>query len=372
MRLRYKVLSSVIALLALALTSLAVVMSHNSRCGMAPPLAANEPPMKAIVQRCYGSPDVLKLEDIARPSPVDDRMIIKVRAASANPYDWHMMRGEPYFLRAIAGFGAPKDSRFGVDFAGSIESVGKNVTKFKPGDAVFGGRTGAFAQYVSVAENGSLAMKPSNLTFEQAAAAPMAAVTALQALRDEGKLQPGQSVLINGASGGVGTFAVQIAKAYGARVTGVCSTRNTGMVRSIGADAVIDYTKEDFTQGTLRYDLIVDIVGSHSLSEYRQVLKPHGTLVMVGSQDKGHWIGAMSTLIDVWVMAPFVSQKFTGLMADLDPKDLDVLRDLMQSGKVTPVIDRSYALDEVAEAIRYVELGHSRGKVVIAVQQANP
>jgi NADPH:quinone reductase-like Zn-dependent oxidoreductase len=367
MKLQYKILTSVLALLVLTLASLAFAISHNSACGAPPPVAGNNS-MKAIVQPCYGPPAVLKLEDIPKPAPVDNRMIVKVRAASANPYDWHMLRGEPYFMRAMTGLGSPDDTRFGVDFAGTVESVGKNVTKYKPGDEVFGGRTGAFAQYVSVAETGSLAMKPTNMTFEQSAAAPMAAVTALQALRDEGKIKAGQSVLINGASGGVGTFAVQIAKAYGARVTGVCSGRNADMVRSIGADEVIDYTKRDFTQGENRYDLIVDTVGSHSLSEYRRVLTPQGTLVMVGSQDKGHWLGAMSALIDVWLTAPFVSQKFTGLMADLDPKDLDILRDLMQSGKVTPVIDRRYTLAEAPEAIRYVELGHSQGKVVITVE----
>ena len=367
MKLRYKILTSALALLVLALASLAFAISHNGACAT-PPLAGNTASMKAIVQPCYGPPAVLKLQEIAKPATVDDRMIVKVRAASANPYDWHMLRGEPYFMRAMTGLGTPENTRFGVDFAGTIESVGKNVTKYKPGDEVFGGRTGAFAQYVSVAESGSLAMKPTNMTFEQSAAAPMAAVTALQALRDQGHLKAGQSVLINGASGGVGTFAVQIAKAYGARVTGVCSGRNADMARSIGADEVIDYTKQDFTQGTTRYDLIIDTVGSHSLSDYRRVLTPRGTLVMVGSQDKGHWLGAMTALIDVWLTAPFVSQNFTGLMADLDPKDLDILRDLMQSGKVTPVIDRRYTLAEAPEAIRYVELGHSQGKVVITVE----
>jgi len=368
MKLRYKILSSVLALLVLALASLAFAISHNSACVAPPPVAGNTPRMKAIVQPCYGAPAVLRLEDIAKPTPVDNRMIVKVRAASANPYDWHMLRGEPYIMRAMTGIGTPDDTRFGVDFAGTVESVGKNVSKFKPGDEVFGGRTGAFAQYVSVAESGSLAMKPTNMTFEQAAAAPMAAITALQALRDEGKVRSGQSVLINGASGGVGTFAVQIAKAYGAKVTGVCSTRNAAMVRAIGADEVIDYTQEDFTRGGQRYDLIVDTVGSHSIAEYRRVLTPRGTLVMVGSQDKGHWIGAMSALIGVWVTAPFASQKLAGLMADLDPKDMDILRELMQSGKVTPVIDRRYTLQEASEAIGYVEQGHSHGKVVIAVE----
>jgi NADPH:quinone reductase-like Zn-dependent oxidoreductase len=367
MKRRYKVLSLVAILLVAAGSSLALVLSHNSACPAAPPLAAGAPPMKAIVYRCYGSPEVLKLEAIAKPSVADDRMIVKVHAASVNPLDWHYMRGEPYFVRAMAGIGKPESIHMGVDFAGTVESVGKNVTRFKPGDEVFGGRDGAFGEYVSVAEKGSLAMKPTNMTFEQAAAVPIAAITALQALRDKGNLQAGQSVLINGASGGVGTFAVQIAKVYGAKVTGVCSTRNLGLVRSIGADEVIDYTHEDFTQALQRYDLIIDTVGTHSLSDYRRVLKPDGALVMVGSLDKGRWLGPMFGLFDAKLYSYFVSQKFVFLLAELNPKDLDTLRDWMQAGKVTPVIDRRYALSEVPEAIRYLEQGHARGKVIVTV-----
>jgi NADPH:quinone reductase-like Zn-dependent oxidoreductase len=367
MKRRYKVLSLVAILLVAAGSSLALVLSHNSACPAAPPLGAGASPMKAIVYRCYGSPEVLKLEEIAKPSEADDRMIVKVHAASVNPLDWHYMRGEPYLMRASAGMGKPESIHMGVDFAGTVESVGKNVTRFKPGDEVFGGRDGAFAQYVSVAEKGSLAMKPDNMTFEQAAAVPIAAITALQALRDKGNLQAGQSVLINGASGGVGTFAVQIAKVYGAKVTGVCSTRNLDLVRSIGADEVIDYTHEDFTRASQRYDLIIDTVGTHSLSDYRRVLKPDGALVIVGSTDKGRWLGPMSGLIDAKLYSPFVSQKFVFILAELNPKDLDTLRDWMQAGKVTPVIDRRYALSEVPEAIRYLEQGHARGKVVVTV-----
>jgi NADPH:quinone reductase-like Zn-dependent oxidoreductase len=367
MKRRYKVLSLVAILLVAAGSSLALVLSHNSACPAAPPLAAGASPMKAIVYRCYGSPEVLKLEEIAKPSEADDRMIVKVHAASVNPLDWHYMRGEPYFMRAMAGMGKPESIHMGVDFAGTVESVGKNVTRFKPGDEVFGGRDGAFAQYVSVAEKGSLAMKPANMTFEQAAAVPIAAITALQALRDKGNLQAGQSVLINGASGGVGTFAVQIAKVYGAKVTGVCSTRNLDLVRSIGADEVIDYTLEDFTRAAQRYDLIIDTVGTHSLSDYRRVLKPDGALVIVGSVDKGRWLGPMSGLVDAKLYSPFVSQKLIFILAELNPKDLDTLRDWMQAGKVTPVIDRRYALSEVPEAIRYLEQGHARGKVVVTV-----
>jgi NADPH:quinone reductase-like Zn-dependent oxidoreductase len=365
---RYKVLSVVLMLVVVTLSSLALVLSHDSPCGAAQAVPANTQSMKAIVYRCYGSPDVVKLEDIAKPTPPDDRVLIKVHAASVNPLDWHYMRGKPYIMRMMAGLGVPEDIRLGVDFAGTVEAVGKNVKRFKSGDEVFGGGHGAFAEYVSVREKGSLALKPANLTFEQAAAVPVAAVTALQALRDKGKIQPGQKVLINGASGGVGTFAVQIAKAFGADVTGVCSTRNLAMVRSIGADHVIDYTREDFTQGSLRYDLIVDNVGTHSLLEYRRVLNPRGALVMVGGPNDGRWIGPLSGSIKAMLVAPFVSQKMVFILAQLKQDDLGTLRDLMQTGKLTPVIDRRYKLSETAEAIRYLEEGHARGKVVITLE----
>jgi NADPH:quinone reductase-like Zn-dependent oxidoreductase len=366
MKLKYKVLS-VVSVLAATTLGAALMLSHNSPCAAAQSPPAGTPQMKAIVYRCYGSPDVLKLENIAKPSAADKRMLVKVHAASVNPLDWHYMRGEPYLMRLGVGIGAPDDIHMGVDFSGTVDSVGKDVTRFKPGDEVFGGRDGAFGEYVSVAEKGSVAIKPSNITFEQAAAVPIAAVTALQALRDKGKIQPGQTVLINGASGGVGTFAVQIAKSYGAKVTGVCSTRNLAMVRSLGADRVIDYTQEDFTMGSQRYDLIIDIVGTHSLSDYRRALNPHGSLVIVGSLDKGRWLGGLTGTINVWLHSPFVSQRLTFLFAELNPDDLDVLRNLMREGKITPVIDRQYTLSEVPEAIRYLEQGHARGKVVVTV-----
>jgi NADPH:quinone reductase-like Zn-dependent oxidoreductase len=368
MKLRYKVLGVVSILAAAGIASLAVALSHNSPCGSAPPLPAGVQTMKAIVYRCYGPPEVLKLETIAQPSPADERMLVKVHAAAVNPLDWHYLRGEPYIVRPDAGLGVPKDIRMGVDFAGTVESIGKNVKRFKPGDEVFGGRSGAFAEYVSVAENGSVALKPANVTFEQAAALPIAAVTALQALRDKGKVQPGQSVLINGASGGVGTYAVQIAKILGAKVTGVCSTRNIEMVRSIGADQVIDYTREDFTQGAQQYDLIVDTVGTHSLSEYRRVLKPHGAMVMVGSLDKGHWLGPVSGSIGALLYSHFVSQNYVFMIADLNKEDLATLGDWMQAGKLTSVIDRRYKLSEVPDAIRYLEQGHARGKIIIDME----
>lgn len=367
MKTRYKALGIVSILGVTGLGTLAALLSHSAPCGSAPPRSANPARMQAVVARCYGPPAVLKLEEVAKPVPADDRMIVKVRAASVNPLDWHFMRGEPYFMRASTGFGRPKSFQTGVDFAGTVESVGKNVTRFKTGDAVFGGRDGAFAQFVSVAENGSVAMKPPNLTFEQAAAVPIAGVTALQALRDKGRVQPGQTVLVNGASGGVGTFAVQIAKTYGAKVTGVCSTRNVAMVRSIGADQVIDYTQEDFTQGSQRYDLIVDTVGTHSLWDYRRVLNPDGVVVMVGALDKGAWLGPMWSSLKAILVSPFVHQKAGFFLAELNHADLDELGNLMAAGKVTPVIDRTYAFNQVPAAMAYLEQGHARGKVVIAV-----
>jgi len=374
MKRRYKVLGVCAGLVVATLSTMAFGLSHNADCVSPPALTGAGAGtgagsrMKAIVYRCYGPPQVLKLEEIAKPAAADDRVLVRVRAASVNPLDWHYMRGEPYLMRSMTGMGAPSSIHMGVDFAGTVESVGKNVTRFKAGDDVFGGRDGAFGEYVSVAESGSLALKPANLTFEQAAAVPIAAITALQALRDKGKLRAGQSVLINGASGGVGTFAVQIAKAYGANVTAVCSTRNLELVRSIGADHVIDYTKEDFTQGSRRYDLIIDIVSTHSLWEYRRVLNPEGALVMVGGLDKGPWLGPMWSSLKASAEAPFVHQRFMFFLADLDQSDLGVLAGLLASGKVIPVIDRTYTLSEVPAAMAYLEQGHARGKVVITVQ----
>jgi NADPH:quinone reductase-like Zn-dependent oxidoreductase len=333
------------------------------------------PLMKAIVYHEYGLPDVLRLEEIEKPVPNDDQVLVRVRAASVNPLDWHYIRGSPYFMRMVAaGLLKPKEIRLGVDYAGTVESVGRNVTQFKPGDEVFGGRTGAFAEYVSVLANRAVVLKPANLTFEQAASVPIAAITALQALRDKGKLQPGQKLLINGASGGVGTFAVQIAKSFGADVTGVCSTRNVEMVRSIGADQVIDYTKEDVTKSEQRYDLILDNVGNRSLLEWSRVLKPTGIFVTVGGggPNDGRWIGSFLVRpIKALMLSPFVSQKFVMLLAQLNKEDLTILGELMQAGKVKPVIDRRYSLGEVPEAIRYLEKGHARGKVVITLDDNN-
>jgi NADPH:quinone reductase-like Zn-dependent oxidoreductase len=329
------------------------------------------PRMKAIVYHNYGSPDVLRLEEIEKPVPNDNQILIKVRAASVNPLDWHYMRGTPYFARLIAfGLFEPKITRLGVDYAGTVEAVGRNVTRFKPGDEVLGGKTGAFAEYVTVLADRAVVLKPANLTFEQAASVPVAAITALQALRDKGRIQPGQRVLINGASGGVGTFAVQIAKSSGADVTGVCSTRNVAMVRSIGADQVIDYTRENPTKSGQRYDLILDNVGNHSLLEWRSVLKPNGIFVTIGGggPNDGRWGGSfLARPIKALLLSPFVSQKFVMLLAELNKEDLTILRGLMEAGMVTPVVDRRYGLSEVPAAIGYLEKGHARGKVVITV-----
>src|SRR5437762_2264106 len=336
------------------------------------PIDTGEPHMKAVVYTNYGSPDVLEIRDVKKPTPNDDQVLVKVRAASLNPLDWHFMEGTPYIMRALgAGLRKPKDPRLGVDLAGEVEAVGKNVTQFKPGDEVFGtGHGAAFAEYVCAGKT-KLALKPATLTFEQAAAVPVAALTALQGLRDKGKVQPGQKVLINGASGGVGTFAVQIAKSFGAEVTGVCSTRNVDMVRSIGADHVIDYTKEDFTKTDQRYDLIFDLVGNHSFSERRRILNRNGICVMAGIGGAGWHDGMAMRLageLNAYVRSRFVSEKFISYIAQFNKKDMMVLADLMQSGKVTPVIDRTYKLSDVPEALRYLEQGHARGKVVIAVE----
>lgn len=367
MKLRYKIASGILIVLAVALSSLALVLSHSSACEPGPAVSDETEPMKAIVYRCYGSPDVIAFENVEKPAPAADEVLIKVHAASVNPLDWHYMRGSPYIMRLGSGLGKPDYTSLGVDFAGTVEAIGENVTRFKPGDEVFGGAGGAFAEYVTTGEEHALALKPANVTFAQAASVPIAAITALQALRDKGNLQPGQKVLINGASGGVGTFAVQIAKSFGAEVTGVCSTRNVEMVRSIGADHVFDYTKENYTESGQRYDLIIDMVGNHSLLANRQVLNPEGILVLVGGP-KGDWLGPLMGPIKAMMLSPFVDEEFVMLLAQLNQQDLTVLGDLMQSGKVTPVIDRRYRLSEVSAAIAYSEKGRARGKIIIDLE----
>jgi len=329
-------------------------------------------PMKAVLHCEYGGPEVLRVEEVEKPVPNDNQVLVKVRAAAVNPLDL-TIRGV-LLLRPLSGPRKPKDTRLGVDYAGTVETVGKNVTNFKPGDEVFGGKTGAFAEYVCVLADRAVVLKPANRTFEQAASVPVAAITALQGLRDKGKIQPGQKVLINGASGGVGTFAVQIAKSFGTEVTGVCSTRNVDLVRSIGADHVIDYTKEDFTNGAQRYDLIFDLIGNHSFSERRRILNPNGICVMAGVGGAGwhdDFAKRLAGELNAYVASRFVSQKFIAYIAEFNKKDMMVLADLMQSGKVTPVIDKTYKLNETPDALRYLEQGHARGKVVINLENDN-
>ncbi len=323
--------------------------------------------MQAAIYTRYGPPDVVQVTEVEKPVPKDDEVLIKVRAASVNPLDWHFLRGLPYLVRLMAGLGKPKDTRLGVDVAGQVQAVGKNVTRFKPGDEVFGSCHGAFAEYACTSQPGLFA-KPDNVTFEQAASVPVAAYTALQGLRDAGRIQPGQKVLINGAAGGVGTFAVQIAKSFGTDVTGVCSTRNVEMVRSIGADRVIDYTQEDFTKSGQHYDLFFDAVGNHSLFASRRVLNPKGIYVPAGGSTDRWMIGPLARALTSLVLSWFVSQKLViFFLAKPSQADLGIMHDLMKSGKVTPVIDRRYKLSEVPEAIRYLEQGHARGKVVITL-----
>jgi NADPH:quinone reductase-like Zn-dependent oxidoreductase len=324
--------------------------------------------MKAIVYCDFGTSEVLKLMDIAKPVPKDNQVLVRVRGASVNPYDWHMMRGTPYIMRLGVGLRKPAATRFGVDFAGTVEAVGKDVTDFKPGDDVWGGKTGAFAQYVAISEK-AIVKKPANISFEEAGSVQIAGMTALQALRNKGNVQPGQKVLINGASGGVGTFAVQIAKALGAHVTGVCSGRNVEMVKSLGADQVIDYTKEDFAKGTEHYDVFLDNVPNHPLSECRSVLTPNGKYVMIGGggPDEGKWIGPFGRIIHALLLKPFIKQEIGMMMADPNKADQNFLSELMQSGKVKVVIDKTYKLSEVPAAISYLEQGHARGKVAITV-----
>jgi NADPH:quinone reductase-like Zn-dependent oxidoreductase len=332
--------------------------------------APARPAMKAIVRDRYGSPEVLELKDIAKPVVGDDSVLVRVRAASVNAYDWHMLRGRPFLVRMLIGLRKPKSMAVGVDMAGVVEAVGTNVTQFRTGDEVFGHGGGAFSEYVCAGAK-NFVLKPANLTFEQAAAVPMAGATALQALRDKGRIQPGQKVLINGAAGGVGTFAVQIAKSFGAEVTGVCSTRNVDLVRSIGADHVVDYTHEDFTRSGTRYDLMLDLAGNHSLSACRRVLAADGILVSVGSaggpREQPSSGAILVGLIGTLVAARFTSQTIVSFLAKSSNADLVVLKELIEAGKVTPIIDTRYQLREVPAAIRHLETGHARGKVVITV-----
>jgi NADPH:quinone reductase-like Zn-dependent oxidoreductase len=324
--------------------------------------------MKAIVQMRYGPPDVLQLKDIDKPVVKNDEVLVRVHAAAVNIGDWHLLRGEPYVMRLVVGLLKPKREVPGLDIAGQVEGVGRNVTRFRPGDEVFGWCKGAFAEYACAAEN-NLLPRPANLTFEQSAAVGDSAFTALAAVRDQAKVQPGQRVLINGASGGVGTFAVQIAKAFGADVTGVCSTRNIDMVRSIGADQVIDYTQDDFTQTGQHYDAMLDLVGTRPLSDCRRALAPRGTYVLVGVRNMGRWFG-LGRQFKALLLSPLVPQRMRVFVVRHTADDLAVLKELVEAGKITPVIDRRYTLSQVREALRFQGEGHPRGKIVIVASDA--
>ncbi len=322
--------------------------------------------MRAIVQKEYGSADVLRVAEIERPSIGADEVLVKVRAAGLDRGTWHLMAGMPYAARLAVGLRAPKNPVPGLDVAGVVVAVGSEVTRFRAGDEVFGVSKGSFAEFAAARED-KLARKPSNLTFEQAAAVPVSGMTALRGLTDVGHLQSGQKVLIIGASGGVGTFAVQLAKAFGAEVTGVCSTTKVDMVRSLGADHVIDYTRDDFADGEQRYDLILDIGGNSSLSRLRRALAPKGTLVIAGGETGGRWLGGTDRQLRALLLSRFVGQKLTTFISKENHDDMLVLKELIESGKITPVIDRTYPLTEAPQAIRYLDQGHARGKVVITV-----
>ncbi|MEV0615612.1 NAD(P)-dependent alcohol dehydrogenase [Nonomuraea sp. NPDC050404] len=320
--------------------------------------------MKAIRYHAYGPPDVIELQDVGRPEAGDGDVLVRVRAACVNPGDLHLLRGSPYILRAVSGLTRPKSPMLGNDFAGEVEAVGKGVTRFRPGDEVYGCHAGAFAEYVTVPEGGPIARKPADLTFEQAAAVPTSALTALQALRDKARVKAGQKVLVNGASGGIGTFAVQLARSYGAEVTGVCGSGNAELVRSLGAGHVIDYAKEDFTRG--RYDVILDNVGNRSVADCRRALTPGGTLIP-NSGSGGRWVGPMGRIIRLKAMERFVGQRFPNFVTRENADDLATLAALLEDGTLRPVIDRVHPLSEVPEAMAYAERRHAKGKVVIII-----
>lgn len=369
MKLALKIASIVVALIVVAVVALAIELAHTSTGVPAPPLPHDAVVMKAVVYRQYGSPEVLRIEDVAKPVPAPNELLIRVHDAALNPLDWHYMRGTPYIVRLQLGIGAPKLNRIGVDFSGTVEAIGAQVKKFKVGDSIFGTANGAMGEYITSTEVG-LALKPDNISFEQAAAVPIAGITALQGLRDHAHVRPGLKVLVNGASGGVGTFAVQLARAFGAQVTGVCSTRNLELVRSIGASAVIDYTREDFTRRNEHYDVIFDAVGNRDLRDYERILTPHGVVLLVGARHGFEpWFGPLDGTVEAVLVAPFLHHRFVSYIADANrTEDLDTLADLMRAGKVVPVIDRRYALRDAAAAMRYVEQGHARGKVIVFVE----
>jgi NADPH:quinone reductase-like Zn-dependent oxidoreductase len=350
--------------LGLAVAALAVTLSHTEDC--VPAASASEPGdgFTAVTYRCYGSPDVLEFVTLAKPVPAANEVLVRVKAAAVNPLDWHYLRGEPYFMRLESGLGAPDNTRMGIDFAGVVEAIGPEVTRFEPGDRVFGGVAGAFAEYVLLAEDRMLVPIPGSVSFDDAAALPVAAVTALQALRDKGRVEAGHKVLINGASGGVGTFAVQLAKFMGAEVHGVCSTRNVELVRALGADRVFDYRNEDYTESGEQYDVIVDMVGNHSVGANQRVLAADGRLVIIGGP-KGNWIAPLKRPLGALLRSLVASQEMSMMISELRREDLAELARLVAAGELSPVLDHSFPLHEAADAIRYSETGRARGKILI-------
>lgn len=366
MRIVKALLKLVALVLVISIAGLAVAISYNTDCPAPRVDASGGETITAAVFDCYGPPEVIQLAQIDKPVPAANEVLVKVHSAGVNPLDWHYMRGSPYLMRLASGLGAPKDTRMGVDFSGTVESVGSDVTDFKPGDQVFGGSNGAFAQYITVRQTGAIAHKPENVSFAQAGTVAIAGVTALQGVRDKGQLQAGQKILVNGASGGVGTFAVQIARAMGAEVTGVSSTRNHDLLRSLGANHVIDYKTQNYTEGPQRYDLIIDMIGNHSPKSNAAVLTPNGRLVIVGGA-KGDWVGPLQGPLRAMLQSPMLDQEVIVLMAQLSGSDIEDLADMMLAGDVLPVVGKSFALEEVAEAMVLSESGRARGKIVIEI-----
>jgi NADPH:quinone reductase-like Zn-dependent oxidoreductase len=367
MRRRSKVLLGILGVLAVAGVVGALVLSHDAPCPAPVVDAATGRSMQAVRAHCYGGAAALSLERVPIPVPADDELLVRVHAAGVNPLDWHYLHGKPYVMRLSSGLGRPDSPGVGVDFAGTVEAIGVHVRDFKPGDAVFGMRRGAFAEYLVVREGGAIARMPDTIDFEDAAAVPIAAITALQAVRDAGKVSAGTRVLVNGASGGVGSFAVQIASALGAEVTGVSSARNAELVRSLGADHTIDYASADFTEGGANFDVVIDNVGNHSLSAMRRALKPDGILVMVTGPKTNAWLGPIARMFGAKLTAPFISQTQVTLFAEGNRNDMAILRDMLAAGTLRAVIDRHFALDYVPGAIAYLEQGRTRGKNIIAV-----
>lgn len=370
MRTRTKIFAALAGVPVMILGVGAIAVSYDRPCREMEPVSEGTMPMQAVVYGCYGGSGVLNVEAVARPVPAADEVLVRVHAASINPQEWHYMQGRPYIMRLSSGIGRPKSRRMGVDFAGTVEAVGPEVTRFQPGDSVFGARSGAFAEYVAVRQDRIIEPVPAGVTFVEAAGVAVAATTALQAVRDHGQVRAGQRVLVNGASGGVGSYAVQIAKAYGAHVTGVSSGRNVELVRSLGADDAVDYTRADFTRGAERYDVIIDMVGNHRLRDLRRVLTPDGAVVIVGGPKDNRWLGPLTRSITGMAYSPFVSQRIAMFIAELRPADLRELRQLMEASQLRTVIDGRFDLHEIRVAMDYLEGGRTRGKNVILMGEA--